>query len=120
MFPVLRAEWVKSLARSKRWTEEVMLLKEEMRRVLAFLEWRANWWLSRPAKRSAEPSLQEGIQAYANRQAVMFQTMRTSFLDRWSGLEKDSVLPISGVVQEDGMVDQDEVDMEDDDVEDDT
>lgn len=40
---ILQAEWAKSRARATRWTEEVMLLKEEMRRALAFLNWRAQW-----------------------------------------------------------------------------
>ncbi|EIW76562.1 hypothetical protein CONPUDRAFT_76203 [Coniophora puteana RWD-64-598 SS2] len=43
----LRVEWLKSRARTKRWEEEVDLLKEEMRRVRAFLEYKARWWESR-------------------------------------------------------------------------
>lgn len=41
---ILRAEWCKSRARANCATEEVLLLKEEMRRTLAFLNWRAGWW----------------------------------------------------------------------------
>ncbi|EIW81617.1 hypothetical protein CONPUDRAFT_73294 [Coniophora puteana RWD-64-598 SS2] len=40
----LRVEWLKARARAQRWEEEVDLLKEEMRRVRAFLEHRAQWW----------------------------------------------------------------------------
>ncbi|KAJ7099018.1 hypothetical protein C8R44DRAFT_593419, partial [Mycena epipterygia] len=40
----LRVEWAKTRARAHRWTEEVDLLEEEMRRILVFLEWRAGWW----------------------------------------------------------------------------
>ncbi|KAF9471463.1 hypothetical protein BDN70DRAFT_819963, partial [Pholiota conissans] len=40
---VLRSEWARSRARVQRCKEEVLLLLEEMRRVLQFLEWRASW-----------------------------------------------------------------------------
>ncbi|KAG1719290.1 hypothetical protein EDB19DRAFT_1898779 [Suillus lakei] len=40
----LRIEWCKSRARAKRWVEEVQLLREEMRRVAAYLSWHAAWW----------------------------------------------------------------------------
>ncbi|KAF9231029.1 hypothetical protein BU15DRAFT_90993 [Melanogaster broomeanus] len=38
---VMRIEWCKARARANRWAEEVELLSEEMRRVLAFLKWQA-------------------------------------------------------------------------------
>ncbi|KAG2742314.1 hypothetical protein P692DRAFT_20811856 [Suillus brevipes Sb2] len=37
-----RIEWCKARARAMRWAEEVELLKEEMRRILQFFEWRAH------------------------------------------------------------------------------
>ncbi|KAG1871548.1 hypothetical protein F4604DRAFT_1881169 [Suillus subluteus] len=40
----LRVEWCKAWARAHWWEEEVQLLCEEMRCVLAFLEWQAGWW----------------------------------------------------------------------------
>jgi hypothetical protein len=43
----LRVEWCKGRARALRWTEEVQLLMEEMRRVLVFLEWKAAFWEER-------------------------------------------------------------------------
>ncbi len=44
---ILRAEWARSRARVRRATEEVTLLREEMRRVLQFLQWKAKWWDAR-------------------------------------------------------------------------
>ncbi|KAF8069134.1 hypothetical protein FPV67DRAFT_1415501 [Lyophyllum atratum] len=41
----LRIEWCRTRARAMRWAEEVELVQEEMRRVLAFLSWKAGWWL---------------------------------------------------------------------------
>ena len=40
----MRVEWGKARARAHRWTEETVLLQEEMRRVVAFFEWKARWW----------------------------------------------------------------------------
>ncbi|KAG2108890.1 uncharacterized protein F5147DRAFT_745615 [Suillus discolor] len=40
----LCVEWVKARARALRWNEEVLLLKEEMWRTRAYLEWKARWW----------------------------------------------------------------------------
>ncbi|KII90795.1 hypothetical protein PLICRDRAFT_67573, partial [Plicaturopsis crispa FD-325 SS-3] len=44
MHEALRVEWAKSKARADRWEEEVHLLLEKMRRVLAFGSWQGEWW----------------------------------------------------------------------------
>ncbi|KAF7300835.1 hypothetical protein MKEN_01309400 [Mycena kentingensis (nom. inval.)] len=49
MDEALRIEWARTRARALRWNEELDLLEEEMRRILAFFSWRAEWWESRPA-----------------------------------------------------------------------
>ncbi|KAG1883671.1 hypothetical protein F4604DRAFT_1878922 [Suillus subluteus] len=41
----LRIEWCKARAHAMQW-EEVKLLKEEQRRIIAFLDWQADWWWS--------------------------------------------------------------------------
>ncbi|PPQ86897.1 hypothetical protein CVT25_012538 [Psilocybe cyanescens] len=68
---ILRVEWVKSRARAIQAKEEVMLVKEEMWRTLAFLDWKANWWCDCQFSRAAtEPkALLEGTSAYALSQA---------------------------------------------------
>ncbi|KAH9846598.1 hypothetical protein C2E23DRAFT_872278 [Lenzites betulinus] len=68
----LRVEWLKSRARHMRWQEEIKLLPEEMRRVLATHRHEAEQWRahSEAAKViSSDPSLQEGLVAYALTQA---------------------------------------------------
>ncbi|KAG1746426.1 hypothetical protein EDB19DRAFT_1952649 [Suillus lakei] len=40
----MRIEWCKARARAMRWEEEVALLREEMRRIGAFLRWEARRW----------------------------------------------------------------------------
>jgi hypothetical protein len=77
---VLRSEWAKSRARAKRATEEVHLLREEMRRALKFLEWKSKWWISRQTSREvACPALAEGLQAYAQEQ----YDIQKGLLDSW-------------------------------------
>ncbi|KAF8183464.1 hypothetical protein K438DRAFT_1974947 [Mycena galopus ATCC 62051] len=45
MVEALRIEWARARTRAWRWTEQVDLVEEEMRRVLQFLDWKAEWWL---------------------------------------------------------------------------
>ncbi|KAG6849215.1 hypothetical protein H0H93_010409 [Arthromyces matolae] len=78
----LRVEWCKSRARSMRFSEEVDLLQEEMERVLRFFTYRERWWLSKTEYGSSgdmRPIRQEGLVAYASRQAALCASLRTSF-----------------------------------------
>lgn len=55
-----------------RWSEEVLLLCEEMRRVQQFFRWHAHWWeeqVGRIPDLSMEDA--EGAAAYAARQAYI-------------------------------------------------
>ncbi|KAJ7017592.1 hypothetical protein C8F04DRAFT_884636, partial [Mycena alexandri] len=80
-------ERAKTRARSLRWTEEVDLLEEEMRRVLQFLTWRAGWWEEQIGRRGLpEGSQREGETAYATRQAALLIDLRDVFAQKWSGL----------------------------------
>jgi hypothetical protein len=47
----LRIEWCRSRARAMCFSEKVELLNEEMRRVLAFLEWESHRWEERATER---------------------------------------------------------------------
>jgi hypothetical protein len=83
-----------------RYTEEVELLLEEMRRVLAFLEWDRDRWNKRAlhVRRRADgatpfptpsPSqgktaaFEEGLRAYALCQASVRQQLFDTFLQQW-------------------------------------
>lgn len=84
---ILRAEWARSRARVRRATEEVMLLREEMRRTLEFLEHRASWWEDRRNARSnkgVDSEMGEGICAFAVEQAAMQTTLAAHFKTLWS------------------------------------
>ncbi|KAF7965473.1 hypothetical protein HWV62_43305 [Athelia sp. TMB] len=80
----LRIEWCKMRARAMRWSEEVLLLREEMRRVQAFFAWHACWW-EQQADRLPDLSVEddEGIAAYAARQAFVRRSMARSFDTLW-------------------------------------
>lgn len=80
----LRIEWCRARARSMRWNEEVLLLREEMRRVLTFLEWRASWWVGQAGRESlVSPAHAEGLQAYGHRQASVQRALLVSFKSKW-------------------------------------
>ncbi|KII82921.1 hypothetical protein PLICRDRAFT_83984, partial [Plicaturopsis crispa FD-325 SS-3] len=49
MSDALRIEWCCARARAMRWSEEIILLQEEMRRVKVTMEWQAVRWDSRAA-----------------------------------------------------------------------
>lgn len=80
-------EWCKARARAHRWEEEVLLLREEMRRVLAFFEWQAGWWDKQGARRQfVSHEFTEGALAYAHRQATLRRRMSTHFRSLWEAV----------------------------------
>jgi hypothetical protein len=87
----LRCEWAKSRARADRWNEEVELVMEEMRRVLAFLEWKAAWWMKQgDTHLDVSPNIADGIRAYAAKQAHINRALGDSFRKRWNSTSKTS------------------------------
>jgi hypothetical protein len=99
-FPALRVEWAKARARSFRWTEEVALLKEEMRRVLAFLEYKVRWWEERAGGNFGEGSVREGgmteshsegVRAYAIGQGRLLHDLAKKFDRMWDAVRRDQV-----------------------------
>ncbi|KAJ7774635.1 hypothetical protein DFH07DRAFT_732672 [Mycena maculata] len=80
----VRVEWSKAKAQKERWEEEVELLREEMRRVLRFLRWRAIWWeMRRGLRPGVAPDVASGLQAYAARQAVIHREIGCRFKRMW-------------------------------------
>ncbi|KAG2144653.1 uncharacterized protein EDB93DRAFT_1241226 [Suillus bovinus] len=96
----LRMEWCKARARHNRWSEEILLLLEEMERVLRFLDWQAAQWdslASRPFFEPLKEEVEEGFVAYAFRQAHIRRRLAAVFKESWrtvpdlvaSGLDAD-------------------------------
>ena len=70
-----------------RWTEEIILVQEEMRRVCAYLSWYANWWSIRADAshmKQYDPFLSEGLAVYAERQAHLRMSLQGHFGGLWS------------------------------------
>ncbi|KAJ7705153.1 hypothetical protein B0H16DRAFT_1482433, partial [Mycena metata] len=80
----VRVEWSKAKARKERWEEEVDLLREEMKRVLRFLQWRSVWWeLRRTSREQVSRELASGLEAYAVRQAALHRNIARKFKTAW-------------------------------------
>ncbi|KAI0073201.1 hypothetical protein K474DRAFT_1722408 [Panus rudis PR-1116 ss-1] len=81
----MRVDWAKAKARMERWEEEIELLHEEMRRVVAYFQWKANWWDQQKSLRLGDgtPELQAGLNAYALRQADMFSLLAERMVSTW-------------------------------------
>ncbi|KAG1747183.1 uncharacterized protein EDB91DRAFT_1235939 [Suillus paluster] len=80
----LRVEWCKARAHRNRWLEEVQLLLEEMRRILAFLTWQGDYWESCATLPTVEqPKEKEGVIVYARRQAHIRRALLAAFAEHW-------------------------------------
>jgi len=81
----LRVEWARTRARKQRWEEEVLLVQEEMRRVILFCHYRAEWWDKRVALRTDMfLDLRDGVRAYAAKQASILRKRAAHFTALWS------------------------------------
>ena len=113
----LQVEWRRSRTRAMWYPEEVELLLEEMRRVLAFLEWDRDQWNKRALyvcqtadgttdSPSPQPSrgktagLEEDLQVYALRQASIRQCLFSTFAQQWHGVPAFTVLTDRGLTNE--------------------
>jgi hypothetical protein len=107
---ILQVEWAKSRARVGRCREEVLLLKEEMRRVVAFLNWKTTWWMDRQSMRggvsdAVSKDLHEGLTAYAEGQADLQKGLCEHFCMLWKlplGGNGDALHGGNGSDEEDG------------------
>ncbi|KAG2127943.1 hypothetical protein DEU56DRAFT_872715 [Suillus clintonianus] len=81
----MRIEWCKARARAMRWEEEVALLREEMRRIGAFLRWEARRWDERRNEVvPTDAEHEDGCVAYAHRQAHLRMQLAASFEANWA------------------------------------
>lgn len=91
----MRVEWAQMRARKCRWNEELLIIQEEMRRVLSYFEWRADWWLEQENRRkSADLSLLSGVSAYAHKQATLCRRMAARCASFWlPTMKKHNIIP---------------------------
>ncbi|KAJ7712107.1 hypothetical protein B0H16DRAFT_1744534 [Mycena metata] len=73
----LQVEWAHAKARKNRWEEEVNLIREEMRRVLRYLEWETGVWEERAGmeREDLSPEVRAGLKAYALKRADMHRSL---------------------------------------------
>ncbi|KAF8122930.1 hypothetical protein K438DRAFT_1651868, partial [Mycena galopus ATCC 62051] len=86
----IRIEWTKARARAERWREELLLLEEEMRRVLEFCAWKARWWDQRvdSGRPGINPELAEGLRAYALEHAAQQRAWEVQWGKKWSAVRE--------------------------------
>jgi hypothetical protein len=91
----MRVEWAQCVARADRWEEEVILLQEEMRRVVQFLDWRSTTWLAKADSRTSAvaPTVLAGLSAYANKQGSVFRNLAVRFSQCWRSVLVSLSLP---------------------------
>jgi hypothetical protein len=77
-----RVEWAKAWARKRRWSEELALIDEEMRRTKESLRHEAKQWRERVLMDSDLES--HGINAYARRQASIREALLEKFEALWA------------------------------------
>jgi hypothetical protein len=91
----MRVEWAKSRARMMRWKEELLLVQEEMRRVLVYHKWKAAWWHTQSSLRTHnDASIVSGVSGYAHKQAMICERMAAQCAHYWlPSLKNKGVTP---------------------------
>jgi hypothetical protein len=92
----MRVEWAKVMARAARWKEELLIVQEEMRRVLVFFSWKSSWWVDQAARRRIDENaeLVDGIHAYAYKQAAIQTGLAHRCASHWLPvLEEHGIMP---------------------------
>jgi hypothetical protein len=96
-------EWARVKARKNRWEEEVLLLREEMRRLMRYLEWTVTTWEGLARLTSTRDDLEDatraGLEAYAWQQADRHRRLSASYwkdLNLSLGDATESVVAVDG------------------------
>jgi len=78
-----------------RWSEEFDIIQEEMRRVLAWFEWRATWWENLVSiGQGGDPDIVDGSSAYAFKQAHLAHHIAARCAADWlPELNKQGIQP---------------------------
>ncbi|KAJ7446844.1 hypothetical protein B0H11DRAFT_1745358, partial [Mycena galericulata] len=73
-----------AVPRKLRWEEEVLLVREEMRRVVRYLDWQVAWWEGMiDSRQDAAPRVREGANAYARKQVWVHRRIAEHFQMTW-------------------------------------
>ncbi|KAE9386483.1 hypothetical protein BT96DRAFT_949071 [Gymnopus androsaceus JB14] len=80
----LQVEWCKAYARMRHWKEEILILEEEMQRMLVFLQWKASYWRTKAVVKVFTGAHAEGAFAYAHEQADVWESLESQFSLLWA------------------------------------
>lgn len=100
----LRVEWAKARARAARWSEQVRLVDEEMRRVISATQHIAKEWNLRRSRRQSQAAgasatdqdLDEGLAAYADEHCAMETLRATALEEKWRAVRSHANALING------------------------
>ena len=80
----LQVEWAKSQAWKECWEAEVLIIQEEMRRVIMYQQWHALWWWDQGKRRTdADSATLHGVSAYAEKQASLCESLARACAICW-------------------------------------
>ncbi|KAJ7129684.1 hypothetical protein C8R44DRAFT_872918 [Mycena epipterygia] len=85
----LRVEWCKAYSRTRCWTEDVVLIEEEMGRTITFGYWSASEWEAHATARTGvNDELQEGLGTYAAEQVQRERTTCLELQKKWAVIRR--------------------------------
>ena len=92
----MQVEWSKARARMERWKEELLIVQEEMRRVIVYLKWKEAWWRERSSLRDhVDGTILSGISGYAHKQAAICSRMAEKCAMYWlPDLREKGIKPV--------------------------
>ena len=99
----VHVEWCKAWAHSHRWTEDVSLLLEEMRRVVTSYEHKAAWWREhRHGLGCIWPSVDhaEGAHAYVSEHAAVYKDLISHCRLVWARECKPVITKVAATIPE--------------------
>ena len=91
----MRVEWAKARACKMRWKEELLLVQEEMRRVIEYMKWREGWWREHCSLRTdIDDTISSGISGYAYKQVAICRHLAEQCARYWLPLlESKGITP---------------------------
>ncbi|KAJ7126315.1 hypothetical protein C8R44DRAFT_734192 [Mycena epipterygia] len=113
LFEVLCVEWCKAYSRTRCWTEDVVLVEEEMRHTIKFGFWSASEWKGcAMVQTGVSDELQEGLGTYPAEQMQQERSMCLELQKKWAYLVCDALLTGEDVVI---LLDKEEMNKEEED-----
>ena len=95
MLLAIQVKWAKTKAHANRWDEEFILTIEEMCQTIAFLHWKAEWWMQCAyAHGNVSMALTSGLSACMHKQATVYKGLAHSFSSKWYLLLVAHSIPI--------------------------